>query len=272
MTTVAILEGCALNATNDVDLLGWSISSIGRSISRGVKKVTRPITRPIRTVTRPITRPVRRIVNKATSPVRKLVRPITRPMDRILKKTPIVRSVYRAGIAGTYMATGQIHKVPGAIVRTGKSVVKDFAGAKKFIIKVATAIVTPMAKRGVSKTVAKITAIPLVSAKASASFGPWSLPLVAAGVNEAINIVWSKIKSTASRVASRAISAMPTSLRKIARGFTPKIPIIPSVPPTPNVNLSQFPGYGTPPPVEQPKPAGAGMALLALPAIALLMG
>jgi hypothetical protein len=257
MASVQILEGAGIEYDmtpdallgTDIDMLGWG--------------------NPFRPSTyRKASRKVKRVVNKVTRPVRNVVRPIYRPVDRILKKTPIVRTAYRGMITSAYASTGQYHKVWGATKRTGRSAVKDFGSIKRVLVGLAKKIVYPMAKSGMSKQLAKVTAIPALTAKASAMYSPAvALPVVPVAVNEAINSVWSRIRSTVKRVTVKSGSGIMSRIsRNIGgRGFnSQKMSYVPSVPPRPQVRLPSSA------PVQQPiKSSGAG-AMLAIPAVLAL--
>ena len=163
--------------------LGWSLKKAWRKTKRIARKVTRKVTRPVARVMRPVTRPVSRVARK-----------LTRPVDRVLKRTPIVRSVYRKAIATTYVATGQWGKVPGAYKRTWKALKQDSRVVYNGVKALAIAIVRPFAKKGLSRTTAKGLLIPKVTAAATAKFGPPGGAVAVPATNEAINIVWRSIK------------------------------------------------------------------------------
>lgn len=236
MTTVAILEGMDYNS-NEVDLLGWP-------------KLLRPST-------------YKKAIRKVTRPIKRFTRPITRPLDRVLKRIPVVRTAYRASITTQYALRGKFRKVVGAAKRTWRSAKKDFAGASKGLTNLAIKVVRPMAKSGMSKGAAKITAIPLVAAKAGAMFGPWAIPLAAGAVGKAISIVWRKIK----RVATRTVTNLSRSgLKKIGRsigGGTPlaqKMSFVPEIRPKPAVII---PGIAQPTSIKAAPKVG-GLAIVAL--------
>lgn len=249
MATVAILEGSMgfdnisypYQEGNDVALLGKR-SFLRRVASRTIKKVTRPI--------------------------RKITRPITRPLDRVLKKIPVVRTVYRAGITQAYASTLQFKKIGGGARRTGRSAVKDISGAKRIIMRIAVRIVTPLAKKGMAKTAAKVTAIPAVSGIASTTIGPWSIPFVAGIVNIAINKVWKSLKGVGTRVTRRALSSVSNKLTGSGNYDALKMRGVPGLePPGFDMNFTSQPAYEEP-----PKKAGGAGILLALAPLALLMG
>lgn len=245
MTTIAILEGMDYGSNNDVELLGWP-------------KLLRPST-------------YKKAVRAVTRPIKRFTRPVTRPLDRILKKIPVVRTAYRASITTQYALRGKFKKVVGAAKRTWKSAKKDFSGASKALTGLAIKVVSPMARSGMSKGAAKITAVPLVAAKAGAMFGPWAIPLAAGAVSKAISIVWRRIKKTVTRVARNMTSG---SLRKIGRnigGGSPlaqKMSFVPEIQPKPAVRI---PGIPQPTSIKAaPKPSGASMLMLLAP-LALLL-
>lgn len=247
MTAIAILEGCNLGMdySNDVDLLGW-----------GMPKIFRPST-------------YKKIARKVTRPIKKVLAPVTRPLDRMLKKIPVVRTLYKARIATHYASTLRPKEAWKAAKRTGKSAYKDFKGAKKIILKLAMKVVKPLAKKGVSKGIAKVTAIPTVTAMASSAVGPWAIGLVPLSVSKAIDIVWKQIKKVAKKIMPKK-----ASLVRIAKRFTGggkkydamKMLSIPSV---------KAPGRKRKKKKvlkkkAQPKKAGAGLLMLA--PLALMLG
>lgn len=236
MTTVSILEGYESGSNyNDIDLLGW-----------GFPKLLRPST-------------YKKAIRKVARPVAKLIRPVTRPVNRVLKKIPVVRSVYQGVITASYAGTGQFKEAWGSAKRTGKSFVKDFAGAKKAITAMAVKLVTPLANKGVSKNIAKVTAIPTATAFASGQFGPWAIPFVPVSVNTAINQVWSSIKKKP--VPNKAKKADLNTLAKTSLAKMPKVK-------APARQIKTKPLTKT---VVAPKSGGA-VGLLALIPLAFLMG
>ena len=247
MTTIAILEGFD-DYSNDVDMLGWGFKSAWKA--------------------------TKRITNKVTRPVRKLTRPITRPLDRVLKKIPLVRTAYRASIATTYLATGQVHKVWGATKRTGKSLVKDFVGAKKFFVKLAIKVLTPLAKSGVSKVVAKVMAMPTLTALALKSPYAYAAPMMPVAVNEAINIVWKGIKKVVKKVIIKPAANLLKNLARNIGGRGPASQKMTDIP-SPSGGMGfPMPNYGPPQMPVAPKKKGGGamIGLLALAPLALMMG
>lgn len=237
MTTIAILEGMDYDNSSDVELLGWP-------------KLLRPST-------------YKKAVRKVTRPIRRFTRPITRPLDRILKKIPVVRTAYRASITSQYALRGKFSKVVGAAKRTWRAAKKDFAGASKGLTTLAIKVVRPMARSGMSKGAAKLSAVPLVAAKAGAMFGPWAIPLAGVSVNKAINIVWGKLK----RVTTRMVKNLSRSgMQKIGRsigGGSPlaqKMSIIPEIQPKPAVII---PGISQPTSIKAAPKVG-GLAIVAL--------
>lgn len=242
MSTIAILEGNVSYNYGEDAFLGWN----------PFKKVGK-------------------IVNKVTRPIRKVVRPIYKPLDRTLKKIPIVRTAYRGAIASTYASTGQLHKVWGATKRTGASAIKDVKGLKNTLIKIAIAIVKPMARAGMAKGVAKLTAIPIVTAKANA-LSPMAMPFAGIATNTAIDIVWKNIKKSAGKIIPGA-SKMASIARNIAGGGynAQKMSDVPS--PSGGMGFD-FPQYGQPPAqyAEEAPKSKAPLALLALIPLAFMMG
>lgn len=251
MTAVHILEGLDTYSSGgyrgmprDVELLGWPKLLRPSSYKKAIRKVARPITR--------------------------FTRPISRPLDRVLKKIPVVRTAYRASITSQYALRGRFKKAWGAAKRTGRSAMKDFSGAKKILTKIAIKVVTPLARSGMSKTVAKLTAVPPVAAKAGAMFGPWAIPLAGVSVNEAINRVWKKIKGVALRMTRRVTQKSLKSLSRNIGGGSPlakKMSFVPEVPPSPAVRI---PGVAM---AAAPAPASKApmLLLLAIPAALALL-
>lgn len=250
MPTIAILEGCdpfiGYNTfRNDVDLLGWPKLLRPSTYKKAIRKVARPIARVTRTA--------------------------RRRLDRTLKRIPVVRTVYRAGITATYATTGQFRKVGGAARRTARAAGKDFGGMKRGIKKIAIKVLTPLARKGMSKTVAKVTAIPTISAMSATTFGPQAIPFVAGIVNWAINVVWKKIKGVAKRVAVRTGKRVLGRVGRLIGGKRYEAQKMLNVP-----EVSQGGGFA-PPDVgtsyqSEPKTGGAGIALMAIPALVMLMG
>jgi hypothetical protein len=236
---------------------------------------------------------VARVTNRITRPVRNIVRPLYRPVDNLLKKIPVVRSIYRGAIAQTYLATGQVHKVWGATKRTGTDIMKDMGGLKNIVKKIAKPILLPLARKGMSKSIAKVTAIPSITALVGVKMPP-ALPIVPVAVNELINSIWSKLGGVAKRVGIRSGKRLMNRFTRNIAGRGPssqKMTMVPSISNKPRVSFpkSIFPKRRSFVPSKflpktsayrsrgevitpvQPADSGTGKAaLVALPVLALM--
>lgn len=255
MATIAILEG-DIDYSQDI-LDGWF-----RRATRKIKKASRK---------------VKRVTRRATRPIRRVTRPVTRPLDRVLKRTPLVRSAYRAGITASYAATLQPKKAFRGVIRTGKSLARDFASGKKMIRKFARATVGKITRKGagtMSKTAMKVIALPSVTAFASAKFPPytWYAPIA---TNLAIDEAYKLAKRKSGSVGRSFLSMGRRNLRRFARNISApkyeaqKMSFIPRVGTKPQIKLPPLYPQTQEQPVEKP---AISPALLALPALALLMG
>lgn len=167
------------------ELEGWSLKSMGR----GLKKIGKAATMPIRVTRRalgPVTRPVGRFASRMGAPV-----------DRMLKRTPVVRSLYRAQIGTGYMLTGRFSKGVKAYKRTGTALLKDVSFVKRRGMTVTKKVARPLVKKaiasGKSKTQTKIMLTPTITAGVTALYPP-AAPFTAFMVPLAIDQVWKQLK------------------------------------------------------------------------------
>lgn len=159
------------------------------------RKIVRPAKRASRAVKRKVTRPVSRVVQRTW-----------RPVDRRLKKTPVVRTMYRSLITQSYATTLQFKEMKQAAKKTFKSAKADVAAAKRVVTRFAKGLALKFAKekgKKVSRGAAKAILVPPVTAFA-AKEAPPAAPFVAVIVVKAINWAYDKVQAAGKRMLKRA--------------------------------------------------------------------